>query len=166
VYTVTCSSCGHAIELAFARHGAAGRCPSCRRVVTVDDATLRVEGATPLTPPPPAARLDPETPRLDAEGNVIGLSGLSHLLKQTGRAAHRDAKAGQAASHKPADPARRPALSPTAMPRQGLILIVAAVAVVGLLGLAIWYITLTPQVPAADPAPPAQPPAAADPDAP
>jgi len=152
VYTVTCPSCGYAIQLSFALNGAAGRCPSCQRVVTVDKSTLRVEGAAPLASPPPAAKLDPETPRLDAEGNVIGLSGLSHLLKQTDGDAK--AKARPAAAAKPA-PARNPVRPPATMPRQGLILIVAAVAVVGLLGLAIWYVTLPTQGKPASSVPPA-----------
>jgi len=153
VYTVTCPSCGYAIELRFARRRAAGRCPSCAKVLPVDDATLRVSGSAAPSSPPPTPRIDPETPRLDEDGNVIGLSGLSHLLKQSAPVKPRP-------SHPPNDatltpPGKRQPLHPAAVPRQGLILAVVGVAIVALIGLAIWYITLPQRAPAPQSNPPA-----------
>ncbi|MEM1208768.1 MAG: hypothetical protein AAGI54_05820 [Planctomycetota bacterium] len=158
MYTVTCPSCGFAIELPFARRGAAGRCPACKKVVPVDDATLRVGNAQPSAAAAPSPQIAPETPDLDPEGNVVGLSGLSNLLERT---------AGRRGTtpKPPAAPARRPTASPPpAMPRHALLIVVVAVATVGLLGLAIWYITLPnrrvatpPPITAPDAAPPVEP---------
>lgn len=163
MYTVTCPSCGYAIELGFARVGAAGRCPSCSRIVPVDESTLRRPGQTPRPQVPEPDKLQPDLPRLDADGNPIGLSGLSHLLDQSAprpAAAASQAKAPAADALQP--PRRRTATPPPPPSRQLLIFAVVAVATVALIGFAIWYITAPtrPHTPVPADAPPAAAPSA------
>lgn len=155
MYTVTCPSCGFAFDLPFARRGAAGRCPACNKVIPVDEATLRVGAVRHAAAPAPSPQIDPETPDVDSEGNVVGLSGLSHLLDRT-QAPRGPSQAPQVA------PLRRAKTSPptsAAPPRHALLVVVVAVATVGLLGLAIWYITLPNR-------PPTRPSAITEPTAP
>ncbi|MEO0587930.1 MAG: hypothetical protein AAF078_09850 [Planctomycetota bacterium] len=163
MYTVTCPSCGYAIELGFARVGAAGRCPSCSRIVPVDESTLRRPGQTPRPQVPEPDKLQPDLPRLDADGNPIGLSGLSHLLDQSApRPVSAAGKADAPAADVLKPPRRRTATPPPPPSRQLLIFAVVAVATVALVGFAIWYITApsSPRVPVAPEAPPAEAPSA------
>ncbi|MEM9250874.1 MAG: hypothetical protein AAGB29_00860 [Planctomycetota bacterium] len=136
MYTVKCPSCSFAIELPFARRGAAGRCPACNKVVPVDDSTLEVSGPARAPVAAPTPKIDPETPNVDAEGNVIGLSGLSNLLERAEPSpAKRDAP-------KPTLRPRAKPRPPAAVPRGMLLAVVVAVGTVALMGLAIWYITV------------------------
>ncbi|MEM6331762.1 MAG: hypothetical protein AAF823_00265 [Planctomycetota bacterium] len=140
MYTVTCPSCGYAIELAYARIGAAGRCPSCSKVVPVDESTLRRPGQTPRPMVSAADKLQPDLPKLDAEGNPIGLSGLSHLLDQSGPAPKPRVSPSRPSADPLKPPRRRAAEPPAPASRRMLIVAVVAVAAVALAGFAVWYI--------------------------
>lgn len=88
MYRLTCPFCGHVTESSFIRIGAVTQCAACKRRIEIDDHHVqRVVAVVPTEnrdqdPLLTAAGVRETSTRYDDEGNQIGLSGLSHLMRR------------------------------------------------------------------------------------
>ena len=147
LYELRCPSCGRTRASSFVRVGAMVACEACGHRYRIAEAHVRRRGAAPE--PQPAQRSDAlkvgdggesdARQRLDAEGNVIGLSGLSEMMRREAASSGPTA-AGPTPPRRRRTPPQPPARRPVALGRGVMLgLAAAGVAVVFFgLGLALW----------------------------
>lgn len=140
VYQLTCPSCSSRRQSPFVRHGAVVLCDSCEhkyRIKSIYVERQVTTGPKTLDESDPLLRgesvdLDtadnPAPVKIDDDGNVVGLSGLSELMRQSDQAhaqaqaiartrASDDAPPPEAKITRPADPRPRPATTRPRKPR-------------------------------------------------
>ena len=85
MYELTCPKCGHAVTSSFVRVGAVVTCERCGHRYRIGEQHIKrrfvATGQGGLSGRPSGPTADAE-PRLDADGNVVGLSGLSDVMRR------------------------------------------------------------------------------------